>query len=65
MKKYLLFDVSLDFQQKLDGQWMQCAPQISVVLSSGEISLPEEDRPCPFDATLEKPIDDQKYVSSN
>lgn len=46
-------------QEELERIWDEISPSLAIVLAN-EITLPEEDHPIPFDATLEKTIDDQK-----
>lgn len=43
-----------------EDMWSKIAPQISAILSSNRISLPEEEHPMPFDAAIETPIEEQK-----
>lgn len=45
--------------RNLEEIWDEISPSLAIVLAN-EISLPEEDHPIPFDATLEKSINDQK-----
>ncbi|XP_063704948.1 protein timeless homolog [Culicoides brevitarsis] len=46
-------------ERNLEEIWDELSPSLAIVLAN-EISLPEEDHPIPFDATLEKSINDQK-----
>lgn len=46
-------------ERNLEEIWDEISPSLAIVLAN-EISLPEEDHPIPFDATLEKSINDQK-----
>lgn len=51
---------SQESEVNLDDVWLRILPQLNVVLAGEEIDLPEHEIPLPFDATLEKSIDDQK-----
>lgn len=46
-------------EKGLEEIWDEISPSLAIVLVN-EISLPEEDHPIPFDATLERSINDQK-----
>lgn len=46
-------------QEDLEAVWDSLSSSIAAVLA-GEISLPEEEHPIPFDAAADKSIDDQK-----
>ncbi|XP_055382504.1 protein timeless homolog [Condylostylus longicornis] len=50
-----------DNQEELENKWVELSNEIVAILADSEmIKLPEENQPIPFDATLEKSIDDQK-----
>lgn len=50
-----------EVERSLEEIWNEISSSLAIVLAN-EISLPEEDQPIPFDAALEKSINDQKLV---
>ncbi|XP_001998905.3 protein timeless homolog [Drosophila mojavensis] len=46
-------------EEELATKWAEMASEVSLLLAT-ELQLPEEQQPLPFDATLEKSIDDQR-----
>lgn len=48
-----------EFQEELSTKWAEMAAEISQLLAT-ELGLQEHEQPLPFDATLEKSIDEQR-----